>query len=57
MIYYRYFVCFTGDDDKGSELGFLGCMRELEVGTEAISYVKPENNIGVINGTCTIQDR
>ena len=47
----------AGGDPDGEEPGFLGCMRNLEIGTESISQIRQEWNSGVVNGTCMIQDR
>ena len=45
----------TGNDP--TETGFLGCMRYMKVMGESVDNVLPENNKGVINGTCNVQDR
>ncbi len=41
----------------GGETGFLGCMRFLEIGTERIDVLPQSSNFGVVNGTCSVQDR
>ena len=47
----------SGGDEVGGETGFLGCMRFLEVGTERIESLPLGSNFGVLNGTCSVQDR
>lgn len=46
-----------GGDDSTGEIGFLGCMRLLEIQGEPIDVIRPDYNFGVINGTCSVQDR
>ena len=46
-----------GGDPEGGETGFLGCMRFLEIGTERIEVIPQQANFGVLNGTCSVQDR
>ena len=47
----------SGGDEDGTELGFLGCMRNLEIGSESIDDILTDQNYGVLNGTCSIQDK
>jgi len=50
------FLTLGGDQEIG-ETGFIGCMRNIEIGAERIDEIPEEANFGVVNGTCTIQDR
>ena len=55
-LYIMYFLHSGGDED-GGETGFIGCMRNIEVGAERLDEIPQESNFGVINGTCSIHDR
>jgi len=46
-----------GEDIQTGEMGFLGCMKYIEIGTELQDTIPKEYNKGVLNGTCVIQDR
>jgi contactin associated protein-like 2 len=47
-----------GGDSVGGETGFLGCMRNLVLQGNPVTYVPSSGNInGVINGSCSLQDR
>jgi contactin associated protein-like 2 len=46
-----------GGDEDGGETGFIGCMREIEIGNERIDTISDDQNKGVINGSCSVQDR
>ena len=51
-------ICFiSGGDEEGGETGFIGCMRNIELGSERIDDLPPGANRGVINGSCSVQDR
>ena len=50
-------IWLPGDDEDDGELGFLGCMRNLEIGSESIDEIQGDQNYGVINGSCGIQDK
>ncbi len=58
-LFQLYFFAFDtpGGDEVGGETGFLGCMRFLEIGTERIESIPLGSNFGVLNGTCSVQDR
>ena len=54
---HNYSLFYLGGELESGEIGFLGCMRFLEIGTERTDSIPEENNHGVINGSCSIQDR
>ena len=48
---------YLGPGLQTGEIGFVGCMKFIEVGTEQLAEMPPDGNFGVINGSCIIQDR
>ena len=46
-----------GGDADGGETGFLGCMQHINIQGEMIDDIPSSANHGVINGSCSVQDR